>query len=168
MAMRARASGLSLIELLVAVAILGILVTIATLSVDAVGAGRKVEREAHRLQALIELACERAQLSGHDQGVHAMNHGYAFSQWMPNGWRVESIGELRPRTIEAGLQLSLRRADLTLELADTPSPEPQLVCFAAGELTPFVVEIGAGPAVPRFVVRGEVDGSVVAAALDKP
>lgn len=153
--------GFTLIELVVVVAIIAVLAAAITLSVNAVGAGRQVEREARRFEALVALACERAEASGRDVGVHLGAGAYAFSLFLPAGWRIEATGELRERTLPKGIFLDARRDGVALELAPELPDEPQLVCFASGELTPFALEVGvANPEVPRYRVRGEDDGSL--------
>lgn len=150
--------GTSLIELLVVVAIIAVLAAAVTLSVDLAGAPRLVEREARRLEALVELACERAQMSGHDYGLHLGSARYAFSVFVPTGWKLETLADLRPRDLPKGLVLSARREGLAMELEDAVPAEPQVVCFASGELSPFDAEISAGEAL--HALHGLPDGSV--------
>ena len=153
-----RVGGFTLIELVVVVAIVAVLAVAATLSVNAVGGARVVEREARRFEALVSLACERAQVTGRDVGVHLGARSYAFSTFLPAGWRVESAGDLRTRELPRGFSLTARRDGIVLELVSELPDAPQLVCYASGELTPFALEIDAGAAVPRYAVRGAPDG----------
>lgn len=155
---RSGQAGFTLIELVVVVAIVAVLAVAATLSVNAVGGARVVEREARRFEALVSLACERAQVTGRDVGVHLGARSYAFSTFLPAGWRVESAGDLRTRELPRGFSLTARRDGIVLELVSELPDAPQLVCYASGELTPFALEIDAGPAIPRYAVRGAPDG----------
>jgi len=163
-----RVGGFSLIEIIVVVAIIAVLATAITLSVNAVGAPRLVEREARRIEALVALACERAEISGRDVGVHLGTGSYGFSVFLPAGWRIEGSGALRPRELPKGLALGARRDGIVLELAPELPDEPQLVCFASGELTPFALEITAGPDVQPQRLRGEEDGSLDRRLADGP
>ena len=140
------------------VAIIAVLAAAVTLSADLAGAPRLVEREARRLEALVELACERAQMSGHDYGLHLGSARYSFSVFVPTGWKIETVADLRPRDLPKGIALAARREGLAMELADSVPPEPQVVCFASGELSPFDAEISAGDAL--YAVHGLPDGSV--------
>jgi len=153
-------TGFTLIELIVVVAIIAVLASAITLSVNAVGAPRQVEREARRFEALLALACERAETSGRDVGVHLGANRYGFSLFLPGGWRLETAGELREREMPRGLALDARRDGIVLELEAELPADPQLVCYASGELTPFALEVGAAANVPRYLVRGESDGSL--------
>jgi general secretion pathway protein H len=157
---RFRGQGFTLIELVVVVAIIAVLATAVTLSVNAIGAPRQVEREARRFEALLALACERAETSGRDVGVHLGSNAYGFSMFLPAGWRMETAGELRLRELPKRLAFEARRDGIVLELAPELPDEPQLVCFASGELTPFALEVTAGGDVPRYRVRGDADGAL--------
>lgn len=162
-----KAKGFTLIELVVVVAIVAVLAVAATLSVNAVGGARVVEREARRFEALVSLACERAQVTGRDVGVHLGARSYAFSTFLPAGWRVESAGDLRTRELPRGFSLTARRDGIVLELVSELPDAPQLVCYASGELTPFALEIDAGPAIPRYAVRGAPDGVLEWQSVDQ-
>src|SRR5262245_44000935 len=134
-----RQRGFTLIELIVVVAIVAVLAAALTLSVNAIGAQRQVEREARRFEALLARACERAETSGRDVGVHLASNGYAFSLFLPDGWRRESQGELRERELPKSLAFEAKRDGIVLELGDELPESPQLVCYASGELTPFAL-----------------------------
>ncbi len=155
-----RPRGLSLIELLVVVAILAILATAALIAVDSAGPGRQVERELRRLGGRIELACERAQLTGLEAGLHLHRAGYAFSRAGVEGWEPEIVPELRASTLVQGLALSAQREGAELELGESEVDDPQVVCLPSGELTAFVVTIGTPSGGVRGQLRGEPDGTL--------
>lgn len=163
-----RPRGLSLIELLVVVAILAILATAALLAVDSAGPGRQVERELRRLGGRIELACERAQLTGLEAGLHLHRAGYAFSRAGVEGWEPEIVPELRASTLVQGLALSAQREGAELELGESEVDDPQVVCLPSGELTAFVVTIGTPSGGVRGQLRGEPDGTLKVTAGAAP
>lgn len=163
-----RPRGLSLIELLVVVAILAILATAALLAVDSAGPGRQVERELRRLGGRIELACERAQLTGLEAGLHLHRAGYAFSRAGVEGWEPEIVPELRASTLVQGLALSAQREGAELELGESEVDDPQVVCLPSGELTAFVVTIGTPSGGVRGQLRGEPDGTLRLTASAAP
>ncbi|HET9484744.1 MAG TPA: prepilin-type N-terminal cleavage/methylation domain-containing protein [Xanthomonadales bacterium] len=163
MASVARQRGLSLVELLVAIAILAALYGAIVVAVEAVGGARTLEREGTRFAALVGVACERAQVSGRDYGIHVARDGYAFSIALADGWRIERTGDLRPRELARGLSLSLEREGTDAELLEDLPDAPQAACFASGELTPFVATFSAGE-LPPFEIEAALDGEIAARA----
>lgn len=158
--------GLSLIELLVAIAIGAVLIGAAVISVDAVGGARVVEREAMRLAALTELACQRAMLSGRDVGIHFGRRQYGYSIATQRGWTPEPRGsDLRERTLPDGLSLAVVREGAPLELLDELPDEPQAACFPSGELTPFEATVHAGSSIAPYALAATLDGKVAARAV---
>jgi type II secretion system protein H len=160
------ARGTSLIELLVVIAVLAVLAAVALLSVNLGGAARHVERESRRLEALIEIACERAQLTGRPHGLHFARAMYGFSVQLPAGWRLETRGELRPRTLRAGLELAVARDDLALDLGRALADEPQSVCYPSGEMVDFRAEVRAADA--AMVLEAGPDGRLSLAEAEVP
>lgn len=137
---------MSLIELLVVVAVLAVVAGLAVVGLAGLGGSRELEREARRLQALASLACERAALGGREHGIALGRRGYAFMLPTPDGWRVVTEGELRPRELPDGFVIAATRDGLQLDLDDQPGEEPQSVCAPGGELLPFEVRIALGGA----------------------
>ncbi|MGD9340993.1 MAG: prepilin-type N-terminal cleavage/methylation domain-containing protein, partial [Chromatiales bacterium] len=70
--------GFSLLELLVVFTIIGILLALATLSVNLVGEDENLEKTARRTHALMALATEEALLQGRDFGILFEQRGYQF------------------------------------------------------------------------------------------
>jgi len=102
--------GFSLLELLVVVVIIGILASMFTLSVGLTGGDRELEREADRLQALLQLASEDAVIQGRELGLRFFPDGYEFSQLDPedNQWQVMGNDPLlRERSLSPDLELLL-------------------------------------------------------------
>ncbi len=95
---------------MVVVAIVGILVIGAILSLGATGKDSALERERDRLAALIAYGRERGAMLTLEYGIRIGQHGYRFvfydnrlMQWSP-----ETVDDtLRPRRLPAGLQFRL-------------------------------------------------------------
>lgn len=161
--MLSRARGLSLIEILVVVAILAVLTLIAVLGVGLAGGDRMVLRESERMAALIELACERAELTGRPTGVHFATASYSFSYRNNNTWRMEDTGELRRRDLPKGVSMTLDRNDERLEITRDAPEAPQTVCYPSGEVEPFTATLSLGDR-PMYQVSGDVDGRITSKA----
>jgi general secretion pathway protein H len=160
------AAGISLIELLVVVAVLAVLAGAAAIGLAGLGGGRETERETRALAARIELACERAQLSGRFHGLHLAAANYAFSQADASGWKRIDAGELRdrewPRDIRIDLRIAGRPVDLPAALVD----DPTLVCSPAGELSEFEARIETPGGGERWRLSIGDDGRLVRERID--
>ncbi len=157
--------GFSLIEILVVLAIVGVLVLAVSIGIATAGGERQLAREAERLQALVGHACARAELSGREIGIRVDAEGYAFTTLGLDGWMAdEQQGELRPRRWVRGLAVEMRRDGHALRIAEAGSGGgeggPQIVCFSSGELSPFLVRLALGDVGARYELRGHVDGRV--------
>ena len=143
--------GFTLIEILVVVAIVGVIALVVTLSVTGSGE-RQVRREAERFEALVGQACEQAELGGREIGIVVGDGGYAFRLMGGNDWvdfPPESV--LRSRQWIGGLSVVLTREGRLVDLGTSSDATPQLVCFSSGERTPFALTLALGDA-PRFRV----------------
>ena len=144
-------SGFTLIEILVVLAIIGLLTGMAVLSAGAASSG--VEREARRLSATLRLAADESRLQGRVLGLRFYSGGYSWHElvaaesggrpaldfvWSPMAGR----GALAPRSWPPQLEFELKingRAVRT-SMRD-PSPPPQIVLLPEGEFTPFSLKL---------------------------
>ena len=155
-----RASGFTLIEILVVIVIVGIIVAVAMLSFGIIGTDRNLQQHARRLSSLIELATDESTMQGRDFGIEFLQQGYRFVEWDPllDQWH-ELLGDdfLRERRLEEELEFELvledRRVLLDVEAADTQRDEdetdrdpsddyvPHVLIMSSGDVTPFDLRI---------------------------
>ena len=155
-----RRGGFSLIELLVVIAIVGIVMSIALLSLGILGDDRDLQKEGRRMIALVQVAQEEATMQGREFGLEFMLDAYRFVEYDPltNLWG-DLIGDdtLRmrqlPEDVEFDLFLEGQRVLLELEPADFDDPEkaenrdisenyaPHILLFSSGDATPFELHI---------------------------
>jgi len=103
-------SGFTLIELLVVIVIIGIVLSIASLSMGVLGRDHEIEDQARRLYAVLGEVREESELQGKDLGLLIERDGYTFMRYdySKNQWLILSGDELTDRrTLPAGLQLRL-------------------------------------------------------------
>ncbi len=108
--MRRRVAGFTLIELMVAILIAGILMTVVGLSVR--GSDRSLQFEADRVGQLLALAREEAQVRGARIRFEADGSGYRFvirrqGRWVP----ILDDRDLRAREWAGPTTVGLQRAD---------------------------------------------------------
>ena len=151
--------GFTLIEILVVVFIAGVLLSVAVLSLGALGDDRDVEREGRRIQSLIQLAGDEAELQGRDFGVEFLRQGYRFVEYDPlfEQWS-EIIGDevLRPRSLPEGYEVELyvedRQVTLSEEAAIIETEDedtnrtlenyaPHGLILSSGDISPLDVDI---------------------------
>lgn len=153
--MRVATRGFTLIEILVTVVIISVLASVLVLSVSAGDEEQWLSREADRLEARIVYACERAELTGREIGLHLRASGYAFSSRYGEQWRfIDDDPALKMAALPNLLQLAADNA----ALAESFDEKPQFLCFASGETTPMTIDLGAGERATRWRIDIAFDG----------
>ncbi len=166
---RRLASGFTLLEVLVVVVIIGIITTMAVVSVRVLGGDHEMDQEARRLQAVLMQARDDAMLEGRDVGLRLDEQGYDFLRYDSRSetWLLEAEDPLlRERRLPEGLRASLliEQRDVKLKSRGAGSADqpllPQVVVMASGDLLPFDVLLQRDGTEERRIVTGRVDGSI--------
>lgn len=177
----ARAAGFTLLEMVVVILITGILVTFAMLSIGNRPMEDKLENEAKRLQAIIQLAAEESEARGVEIGLRFSRGGFRLLAIDENRrWDdYERQGALRRREVAEPLQMRLRVEGRPVELkAEDPKEvqakpkedgelrptdkaktiEPQILLLSSGEMTPFSLELIAPGLAYGYRLEGDLFG----------
>lgn len=144
-----RSAGFTLLEVLVVVLITGIM---TGLVVFRLGADKRGDPNAQlqRLAALTEHWCQRAVIEGTAHAVRVHEQGYDFwvSEFLPDdGESLDNETGWQPLSTEPAFAAfewsSELRTELLLQGQSAPldSEQPQIVCFASSELTPFALNL---------------------------
>ncbi len=177
--MHRRASGFTLIEVLIVVIIIGTISAVALLSINLVGDDRELKTEARRIMSLIEVAGDEATLQGREFGVELMHNSYRFVEYdgAENLW-AEILGDdtLRLRTLPEDVELQLYLEDQRVLLDDDPKAfsdpdstlggiatetySPHLLVYSSGEFTPFELHLLRDYDVERVIIKGDVFGAM--------
>ncbi len=164
-----RVAGFTLLEVLVVVVIIGILTSMAVISVNVLGGDHEMQREADRLQAILLQTREDAVLQSRDIGMRVDETGYEFLEYdgRVERWRaVENDPLLRARGLPDGLRLALRLEDRNVQLKPRqPATErdpilPQVVLQASGELVPFDLLLARDGTEEKRRVSGTLEGKI--------
>jgi general secretion pathway protein H len=159
--------GFTLIELLVVMVIIGILASVATLSVGVLGRDRELEQEARRLWAVIKQTKEEIELQGREVGVFVERDGYFFMRYDKRAqtWKeVQDDDLMAQHTLPEGVgyrlwldsrevilkshQENLAAYDIQSASQMTADPDkkkdprvPQIALLSSGDTTPFELRV---------------------------
>jgi general secretion pathway protein H len=129
--------GFTLIELLVVMVIIGVLTSLIALSI--VPNKPSPQRESRRFHQVLEAARQQAVLFNQDLGVELTGNSYQVLHWQGQQWwplAAPVFSEYRlPENLHQILWLD-GLADEN-EPGDGDNPQPQIMLFATGEVTPF-------------------------------
>ncbi len=153
-----RHRGFTLIEILVAITVVAIVLSITLLSTDLVRSDREVRTEGERLVALLAAARDDAIFQGREFGLEFLREGYRFVEYDPvtGQWAVIPEEEtLRRWDLPEGLELALELEGKAVVLEAEPAVlkydsgsgaatnryAPHLLIYSSGDMTPFAIEI---------------------------
>ena len=169
-----RARGFTIIEILVVVVVIGVLVSIFTLSVGNFAEDQGAE-DMRRLEALIELASEEAAMQGREIGLTFYQHGYEFAtlEFLTDvdgnrysRWAVLDQDRIfRPRdlgdSVSVDLDLNDEEIVLRYERDSDEEYEPQIYIMSSGEIDPpFTARFRPAFENIGLLLQAETDGSL--------
>lgn len=173
MRLRARAGGFTLLEILVVIVIIGVMVSMVTLSVGLLGGDREADEETRRFWAVLRQAREEAELQAIDLAIFVGRSDYEFLQFNSrrNEWQPLVDDKLyAQRTLPAGLQFRLwmegREVVLKPGLPDRSKQDesqkfpPQITVLSSGDVVPFELQLERDAAPALWRVTSLADGDL--------
>ncbi|HLW74248.1 MAG TPA: type II secretion system minor pseudopilin GspH [Gammaproteobacteria bacterium] len=181
MSPRLRTRGFTLIELLVVLVIIGIVVSIAVVSLNALGRNPPAEKAAQQIADLAGLAAEQAVMQGQEYGLRIEPHAFEFYVYDGRNWTATRGDDLFKRhELGDDVTLSLVLEGTPVKLAPPPStanqgapasttaaststsassddanrPLPQVLLLSSGELPPFEIDVSGSGDTKAYIIKG--------------
>ena len=140
--------GFTLIELMVVVAIIGLVSAVVMITFTTNRRDTELDQEAERLDALFSYVREQAELQTRDYGFRVNNRNYSFVVFdvIANEWRpAQEDDALRERNFPEGIAPSVvvegRALVLDSRKKDIEDFSPQVIIFSNGDLSSFEVAL---------------------------
>ena len=147
-ATRAQSYGFTLLELMVVVFIIGLITAAAVITFGGDRRDSELDKEAERINALLDYVREQAELQTRDYGIRIDQHAYSFVVFdvMQNQWRTTDEDDaLRLREFPEGLVptvvLEGRPIVLDVKKKAIEDFKPQIMVFANGDLSSFEITL---------------------------
>ena len=166
---RDNAHGFTLIEIMVVIAIMGIMLGLGLIAFGDGGLSDKLEQESQRLYGLIKLAQEESILQSKEIALELEADGYVFKEaefdekkakynWVP----IAGDKLFRKRSLTAGIELDLNVEDTSLELSDENDNDTPIRIFilSSGELTPFDLTLKINDLEQHYTIMGSEIGEL--------
>jgi general secretion pathway protein H len=166
-----RSRGFTLIEILVVVAIIGVVSAALLLSLSLTGRDPELEKESHRLLALFNYAREQSELQTREYGVLFQDDGYEFLTYdvRRSSWRdVFEDDALAPRKLPDGLGVRLTvdaRPIVLKRPKDAKDKTPQVMIFSNGDLSTFTATLERDGGKRSVTLTQDDKGEVIEQAM---
>ncbi|MEO5334894.1 MAG: type II secretion system minor pseudopilin GspH [Magnetococcus sp. YQC-5] len=155
--------GFTLIEIMMVLLIIGIMMSMAVLSVGSQSREKAVKEEVMRLQGLFTLAKREAVFDMQEWGVRFVGQGYEFLvQDEKQEWKRPALDErlLKARTLPRDMPMELQvEGEMVVGRSVKPDAPPQVIFSSDGEMTPFQLELKV-PDVKSGSVRFRLTGAM--------
>jgi prepilin-type N-terminal cleavage/methylation domain-containing protein len=144
--------GYTLLELIVVVAVIGLMATLLIGNAPAWTGDRAQSREAERLARMLAGWCTLAEAQGIEIGLLLAQTGYGFRWQGPAGWMPLSEAAYRDHGWTADWRLGVVLDREALTLPEQLPEAPQLICADRDDLPPLTFTL-ATPEGSRYTVR---------------
>lgn len=155
MSMGRRCRGFTLLELMVAIVLIGVLAGMVSLAIGPSPA-REARQQAQDFSRVVQQLREWAVLDGVEYGVRVQPRGYQALRLDPRGWTAVAPLHRLPEGMSLGLE-----QDGHAWVLDEASGAPQLLMLSSDEISPFrlLVKV-AGQRIARVSSDGLAEPSI--------
>ena len=138
-----RHNGFTLIEILVAMVIIGIVLGVALLRLNNNDSETELKQESGRLARMMELADQQAIFSAQEIGLLLKNDGYEFLAYDGESkWQALDDDLLKKKKLpeQVDIKLNIDGAEISFNRSADDEDIPQIVFYSSGEWTAFELE----------------------------
>jgi general secretion pathway protein H len=158
--------GFTLVELLIAMVLIGLMTGMAMLSMGNVDQSKQQQLEAKRLSMLLELAEQEAMVRSDAIAVELFSLGYRFLSLQGNQWQpITDDAIFKAYELQRPLQLTLQQdrqpAYLNQQAGMTQNPQPQLIITPDGLSENIHISIAHNKTDVLYGVANTEDGWIV-------
>jgi general secretion pathway protein H len=159
-----RNAGYTLIEILIVLFILGIVTSVALLSINQ-NDNKRMESFANEITQIMTLAEEQAMLEPNVLGLSITEHAFQFASLQPgkgskkNSWLPLEDVILGKHHIPRNIQIAIAVGGTPLNV-DNLGGDPQIIISMNGDITPFTIYVSKKGEKPRYAIIGDGDGNV--------
>lgn len=157
------ADGFTLIEIMVVIAIMGIMLGLGMIAFGDGGLSDKLEQESQRLYGLVKLAQEESILQSKEMALEIERDGYVFKELKEDKWVAVPDDQLfRKRSLTAGivLNITVENEKLDLKSKDQKDSPIRVYILSSGELTPFAITLKIESLEKYFELTGDITGQL--------
>ena len=154
-------AGFTLLEMLVVVAIIGIVLSFAMLAIGGDPRAEELERESRQFAELLRLGNEQAVLRGEEWAVQIEPDQYRFLIYTGEGWSSVADDELfRPRQWAEDTLFDIELEGREVEIVSSDDPKPTLILYSSGETSPFTAVFRSDATDARYQVTANLAGEI--------
>ena len=160
-------AGFTLIEILVVMILLGIVMTIAVISIGNTQS-EQLEEDMRRLLQIARLTHEEAIINQQTLAIKFSEHGYSIQRYDPQGkiWvPVTEPAFFLPKELDESYEIKLLQDGLSVSLEANDDPEEdsgsgKVLMYASGEMTPFELIISLPDSDIHYRLTGDLMGTL--------
>ncbi len=152
--------GFTLIEILVVIVLVGIIVTVAMISIGNTQSGKLQEDMRHLLQ-IMRLVHEEAITNQQTLAIKFLPHGYAIQRYDEKHkiWvNVSNPDFFRPQKLDDDYKITLLQDGLSVSLTDKNSGK--VLMYSSGEMTAFELNISLPDSNVNYHMSGDLMGKL--------
>lgn len=157
-------AGFTLLELLVVLTLIGIMLSLAVLSVGG-QRDKQLRHEIVRIKQVMRLAHEEAVLNRSLLAIRFHPHAYEFEIYDDEAWQgVEEPDFMRRREIEEDFEIILRQDGIPVALQSEEGG--RVLLASSGEMTPFELELRLVEEDLSYLLKGSDYGELLIEGID--